>query len=117
MYFFNSTSWCSDLELTGQGCEGVEHMRIEKALPSARAGIQRWIVACMAVLLATAGTARVAQSQTLSSINGTVTDSSGAVVANAKVTVKNDATQVAKTAETSSAGTYTVTDLIPARIR
>ena len=88
-------------------------MRIEKALPSARAGIQRWIVACMAVLLATAGTARVAQSQTLSSINGTVTDSSGAVVANAKVTVKNDATQVAKTAETSSAGTYTVTDLIP----
>src|SRR6185437_3652593 len=51
--------------------------------------------------------------QTLSSINGTVTDSSGAVVGTAKVTVTNDATHVSKTAETSSAGTYTVTDLIP----
>ena len=57
--------------------------------------------------------AGMASAQTLSSINGTVTDSSGAVVANAKVSVRNDATQVAKTAETSSAGSYTVTDLIP----
>ncbi len=51
--------------------------------------------------------------QTLSSISGTVTDTSGSVIVNAKVTVKNDATQVAKIAQTSSAGTYTVTDLIP----
>ncbi|MBV9296222.1 MAG: TonB-dependent receptor [Acidobacteriaceae bacterium] len=52
-------------------------------------------------------------SQTISGISGTVTDASGAVVANASVTVKNNATAVAKTATTSSAGTYTVTDLIP----
>ncbi len=52
-------------------------------------------------------------SQTLSSISGTVTDTSGSVIVNAKVTVKNDATQVAKIAQTSSAGTYTITDLIP----
>ena len=57
--------------------------------------------------------AGMASAQTLSSINGTVTDSSGAVIANAKVSVRNDATQVVKTAETSSAGSYTVTDLIP----
>ncbi len=55
----------------------------------------------------------IADAQALSSVNGTVTDSSGAVVPDARVTVLNDATQVSKTAVTSSAGTYTVTDLIP----
>ena len=59
------------------------------------------------------GSLRLAQAQTLSGIAGTVTDSSGSVIVNAKVTVKNDATGVTKTAETSSAGTYNVTDLIP----
>src|SRR5271165_978081 len=53
-----------------------------------------------------------AMAQTLASIDGTVTDSSGAVIANAKVSITNDATNVTKTAVTSSAGTYTVTDLI-----
>lgn len=51
--------------------------------------------------------------QALSGISGTVTDSSGAIVPNATVTVTNNATAVTKTAVTSSAGTYTVTDLIP----
>src|SRR5882724_9265204 len=51
--------------------------------------------------------------QTLSGINGTVTDATGAVIADAKVTITNNATQVSKTASTSSAGTYTITDLIP----
>ena len=54
-----------------------------------------------------------ALAQTLSSITGTVTDSSGSLVQSAKVTATNDATAVAKTAITSSAGTYTITDLIP----
>jgi len=49
----------------------------------------------------------------LSSINGTVTDSSGALTPNAKVTITNVATGVVKTATVSSAGTYVVTDLIP----
>lgn len=51
--------------------------------------------------------------QTLSSITGTVTDSSGALTPNAKVTITNVATGVAKTATVGSAGTYVVTDLIP----
>ena len=51
--------------------------------------------------------------QTLSSITGTITDSSGALAPSAKVTVTNVATGVAKTAVASSAGTYVVTDLIP----
>jgi outer membrane receptor protein involved in Fe transport len=51
--------------------------------------------------------------QTVSSITGTVTDASGAVVANATVTVTNDATGVKKTTTTNSAGSYNVTDLLP----
>ncbi len=51
--------------------------------------------------------------QTLSSITGTITDTSGAVTPNAKVTITNVATGVAKKATVSSAGTYVVTDLIP----
>lgn len=53
------------------------------------------------------------QAQGLSGIGGTVTDSSGAVVPGANVTVESDATSVASHAVTSSAGTYTITDLIP----
>ena len=73
----------------------------------------RTVLGFTALALVMVGLGQKAWGQALSSITGTVTDTSGAVVANAKVTVKNDATQVTKTAETSSAGTYTVTDLIP----
>jgi len=51
--------------------------------------------------------------QGLSGISGTVADPSGAVVPGAKVTVTNTATNISTTAVTTSAGTYTVTDLIP----
>jgi hypothetical protein len=54
-----------------------------------------------------------AKAQTLSGINGTVTDTSGAVVPGAKVTVTNEATNVSQSTVTTSAGTYYVTDLIP----
>ncbi|MBV9268632.1 MAG: TonB-dependent receptor [Acidobacteriaceae bacterium] len=52
-------------------------------------------------------------SQTLSEMTGTVTDATGAVVLNAKVTVTNDATGVSKTALTGASGGFQVTDLIP----
>jgi hypothetical protein len=51
--------------------------------------------------------------QGLSGISGTVTDSSGAVVADASVTVTNNATNVSTVALTTSAGAYVITDLIP----
>jgi hypothetical protein len=51
--------------------------------------------------------------QALSGISGTVTDTSGAVIPGAKVTVTNDATKVSSPAVTTSAGTYRVTDLVP----
>src|SRR5215831_277512 len=53
------------------------------------------------------------QAQALSGIQGTVTDESGAVIPDAKVTVRNNGTGIVTNTITSSAGTYTVTDLIP----
>jgi Carboxypeptidase regulatory-like domain len=53
------------------------------------------------------------QAQGLSGITGTVTDPSGAVVPDAKVTATNGATNVTRSATTTSAGTYTITDLNP----
>ncbi len=83
-----------------------------EAMPRQFAGIRAAAQVCIALVLALV-MAQFGHAQTLSSINGTVTDSSGSVVENAKVTVKNDNTGVEKTATTSSAGSYTVTDLIP----
>jgi len=53
------------------------------------------------------------EAQGLSGMTGTVTDSTGAVVPDAKVTVTNTATNVVHTAVTTSQGTYFITDLIP----
>ncbi len=73
------------------------------------------MLAGMALSALLGSTASSIWAQTLSGINGTVTDTAEGVIANAKVTVTNVDTQVSKTAVTSSAGTYTVTDLIPGR--
>jgi len=54
-----------------------------------------------------------AQAQATSGITGTVTDSSGAVVAGSSVTVTNTATGVVSRGLTSSSGGYTIIDLIP----
>jgi len=49
--------------------------------------------------------------QTLGAINGTVTDSSGAVVAKATVKVHNAATNLEQTATTKDDGSYSIVDL------
>src|SRR5487761_1252652 len=48
-------------------------------------------------------------------INGTVTDSAGHVIANAKVTATDVATNIATSAITNAAGEYRVSNLIPSR--
>ncbi len=53
------------------------------------------------------------KAQVLSSITGTVTDSTGAVVPGAKITATNVATNVANHTTSNSAGTYTLPDLNP----
>jgi len=49
--------------------------------------------------------------QTLGAINGTVTDSSGAVVAKATVKVRNTGTNLEQTATTKDDGSFSVPDL------
>jgi hypothetical protein len=51
--------------------------------------------------------------QTVTGINGTITDSSGAIIAGAHVTVTDMATGVVSSAITSSEGTFTIVGLIP----
>jgi hypothetical protein len=67
------------------------------------------VFVCLA-FLACVGSAR-AQSQ--SGINGTVTDSSQAVISAANITIANTATGVVSNAVTSTAGTFNVIGLIP----
>jgi Carboxypeptidase regulatory-like domain len=55
---------------------------------------------------------RAAGAQT-ASINGTVTDASGALVQSAKVTATNSATNTSRSAETGAAGVYDLTQLTP----
>ena len=61
------------------------------------------------------GSATRMEAQASSGVTGTVTDSTGAIVPNAQVTILNVATQVTQNASTSSAGSYTVTGLVPGR--
>ncbi len=69
-------------------------------------------LACLMAILVVSTPLRV-HAQALSGILGTVTDSSGAIIPGAEVTVTNDATKVARTTSTTSAGTYRITDLLP----
>jgi len=64
-------------------------------------------------LFALTGTAVIAQTET-GSITGTVTDPSGAIVPNAKITVKNVTTNATRSTASNSVGMYTVTNLPPA---
>jgi hypothetical protein len=66
-------------------------------------------VLCMLLTTAVGGKAQT----TTADVVGTVTDSSGAVLPNAKVTVENLATYVAHTAQTTSSGEYDVPFLLP----
>ena len=55
--------------------------------------------------------ARLEAQQTLGSINGTVTDSSGAVVQSADVKARNIGTSLEQTAKTKSDGSFSIVDL------
>jgi hypothetical protein len=55
--------------------------------------------------------------QVTGSITGIVTDSTGAVVAGARVTATNEATNSARSAETNSSGAYSITNLEPGPYR
>src|SRR6266852_615681 len=65
----------------------------------------------MVTLLLVCSTLLVAQSTTDGAIGGTVYDTHGAVVANAKITVHNNGTNAEKTATTNDTGYFRVTTL------
>src|SRR6266852_212709 len=73
------------------------------------------ILAVLFVVVVFLGVPVVAAQVSTSSINGAVTDGSGAVVANAKVEAKNEDTGVAFEGATTSAGTYSFASLTPGR--
>jgi len=84
-------------------------------IPSRQATIRnRWIViaicACLALLAP-----GIASGQASAGITGTITDTSGAVVENATVTVTNVGTTVSDKTVSSSAGTYTFKGLTPGK--
>ncbi|HZU08780.1 MAG TPA: carboxypeptidase-like regulatory domain-containing protein [Pseudacidobacterium sp.] len=74
----------------------------------------RWRTHLTLLLLAVLGLvpALLAQSDS-SSISGTITDSAGAVVPRATVTIRNEATSESRTATSNDAGFYTVSSLPP----
>ncbi|MFZ0302134.1 MAG: carboxypeptidase regulatory-like domain-containing protein [Terracidiphilus sp.] len=73
-----------------------------------------WLVLAVIFLILLSGSIYGhAQSTTSSQVNGTVTDSTGALVIGASVTVTNSATGVAYHAVTDNLGAYHVTDLLP----
>ena len=61
-----------------------------------------------------AGTSVFGQGSYEAQVRGQVTDQSGAVVANATVTITNDATNIAQTARTDERGQFFFTGLRPA---
>src|SRR4030088_833424 len=63
----------------------------------------------VAVLLSTPVNAQVSGA----TLSGTVTDASGAVITNAKVSIKNTATDVTRDVTTDSAGVYSAPNLLP----
>ena len=66
---------------------------------------------CGVVVLVLSAAFGVSGQATSGRISGTVTDSSGAVIPNAAVTVTNSATNLVRTAVTDDSGFYTVTNL------
>ena len=67
----------------------------------------------MVTLLVMGSTLLIAQSTTDGAIGGTVYDSHGAVVANAKITVRNNGTNAEKATTTNDTGYFRVTSLQP----
>ena len=76
-----------------------------------------WIASALAFTLTcfVLSLPRYASAQASAGITGTVTDPTGAVVANARVDIVNDATSASDHTVTSSAGTYSFKGLLPGK--
>ena len=80
-----------------------------------RLGIRHWHLGLLAMLLSVAGLmppAAVAQ-QATAEVNGVVKDSTGAVVPNAQVELKNVDTGVVRRTSTTNGGFYSFPSVVP----
>ena len=72
----------------------------------------RAVLLTLALIFASSSSA-FGQEEIMASISGQVTDSSGALVQNASVSIVNDETKTERKTTTSEEGTYTITNLVP----
>lgn len=82
-----------------------------RACVYSRAGLALTSILVFSIVVVLSGTRLAAQ--ITNGINGTVTDSSGAVIVGAHVTATNNLTSVATHTVTSSQGTFNLVGLIP----
>ena len=75
------------------------------------------ILASMFLVLLMATGIAYGQGGAAGTILGTVTDATGAVIPNAKVTITNTGTGITHVTETTGAGDYAVPDLVPGPYR
>src|SRR5262249_61716611 len=78
---------------------------------SAKTACPRLIRGYLAVFLLCAGFEGFAQTQTLGTISGTITDTAGASVPGAKVTATNRGTGLSQTATTNDSGYFVLPNL------
>ena len=79
-----------------------------------RSALRRWAAFPLAMfLLALLGSSPALQGQTTATVSGSVTDTTGAVVPGANVTISNDATGDKRTAQSNSDGYFAFTALLP----
>jgi hypothetical protein len=94
----------------------VRHFPISKECAvGRRSRANTWYVIAIAIACLTLLAPRMGNAQASAGITGTITDPSGAVIANAKVTITNDATSLASNTTSSSAGTYSFKGLLPGK--
>ena len=116
------TEWIVNLCSRAAGPRKVEGMKRAGSLkrggaralaPQRHRALRGAAFVAPAFLAALAMTIPLAAQANFGTVVGTVTDSSGAVVGGAAVTIKNNGTNVSQTVTTGSAGDYTIVNLIP----
>jgi hypothetical protein len=93
-----------------------ERMKLRKEIESRIHGLQRgfgWMSAAVFAIAVLATGVANGQLTGKGAITGTVTDKTGAVIADASITVRNDATGISTTTKTTGAGDYNFPNLDP----
>lgn len=87
-------------------------MRTAESRPKLRRSMSRLVISAL-LLLAVMGSAHLWGQAVSATLVGSVTDNSGAIVTNAKVSILESATGISHDAATNSSGNYTFPDLTP----